>query len=138
MSTRSITHIHQMKSLDSNEEVICSFYRHCDGYIAGHCADLVEFLTGKSLKNGIGSDFVEGSDFNRAGAMAIQLCAFIQNETSCEIVPTNSSYPWIDYVYHIYFDKEFKIKVTCGTKETSFNVSDFDAIEIESHLSDDD
>ena len=51
MSTRSITHIHEAHT--GEERIVCSFYRHCDGYPDGHGKDLKEWLEGKRLVNGI-------------------------------------------------------------------------------------
>ena len=137
MGTRSITHIHEMKSLDSKEKITCSFFRHFDGYIDGHGVDLAEWLTGKGLKNGKGSDFIEGTHFNRAGTMAVKLCNYIQDESGCEIIPTGESIPYIDFEYHIYFDEVFYIKIISYGKEIKVSVPEFDAIKLNEIFSDD-
>lgn len=103
MSTRSITHIHAAKSLDDKEEIICSFYRHCNGYPEGHGEDLKGWLSGKKLVNGIGGDFIEGMHFNRAGTMAVQLMAHIQDISGCEVIPTGSKDQGEEYTYDVFF-----------------------------------
>jgi len=126
MSTRSVTHIHQMKSLGSNESVVCSFYRHSDGYPTGHGDDLAKWLKGKGLKNGIGNDFDKSKHFNRAGTMAVKLCNHIQDLSGCELVPTGEENDYLDFVYHVYFDKEFSIKVLSYGKEKTVTAEEFD------------
>lgn len=109
MSTRCITHIHEAHT--GKEQIICSFYRHSDGYKAGHGKDLKEWLEGKRLVNGIGGDFVEGRDFNRAGTMAVQLMAHIQRISGAEVIPTGSSGYGEEYTYNVYFrNGKFVIK----------------------------
>jgi hypothetical protein len=75
MSTRSITHIHEHHT--GKESIVCSFYRHCDGYPEGHGKDLENYLYGKTLVNGISSGFRPDLDFNRAGTMAVKLMNYI-------------------------------------------------------------
>lgn len=118
MSTRSITHIHEAKDIDSEEfdaeeTIVCSFYRHSDGYPKGHGLDLQAWLNNKKLVNGIGSDFREGIDFNRAGSMAIRLMSYIEEAYSCRVIPTGTSDMWEEYTYDIYYrNNEFVILVT--------------------------
>jgi len=138
MGTRSITHIHEMKSLSEDQKIVCSFYRQFDGYPTAHGEDLAKYLKDKGLKNGIGSDFVKGTHFNRAGTMAVKLCNHIQDEAGCEIIPTGEESQWIDYEYHIYFDDEFAIKVISYGKEITVTASDFDAEKVEAFFCDDD
>jgi len=111
MSTRSITHIHE--SHTEQETIVCSFYRHHDGYPEGHGKDLQEWLKGKRLINGISSDFVEGRDFNRAGTMAVALMSHIQSISGCEVIPTGDSNYGEEYTYHVYFrDGAFVVEAT--------------------------
>ena len=109
MGTRSITHIHEAHT--GNESIVCSFFRHWDGYPDGHGKDLTDWLDGKRLVNGIGSDFVEGRDFNRAGTMAVQLMAHIQDVSGAEAIPTGDAGYGEEYTYHVYFrDGKFKVE----------------------------
>ncbi len=110
MSTRSITHIHEAHT--GEEAIICSFYRHCDGYPDGHGKDLIKWLEGKKLVNGISTGFKEGRDFNRAGAMAIPLMQYIQEVSGCEVIPTGSAGMWEEYTYNVFFrDGVFDVQV---------------------------
>ena len=114
MSTRSITHIHEMKGdvFGDEEQIVCSFYRHCDGYPTGHGQDLADWLTGKRLVNGISGGFVKGRDFNRSGSMAVHLMAHIESISGCEVVPTGAGDMWEEYTYDVYFrNGEFVIGV---------------------------
>lgn len=110
MSTRSVTHIHE--AVTPGEEIICSFYRHHDGYPKGHGKDLAKWLEGKRLVNGIGGDFVQGRDFNRAGTMAVQLMAHIQSISGAEVIPTGASDYGEEFTYHVYFrDGKFVVEI---------------------------
>lgn len=111
MSTRSITHIHEMDSLGS-DKIVCSFFRHSDGYPSGHGSDLANWLCSKNLVNGIGSGFKKGWDFNRAGTMAVVLMYELQQETSIEVIRTGGSDFGEDYVYHVNF-KDGEFLITC-------------------------
>ena len=109
MSTRCITHIHEAGTAE--EKIVCSFYRHSDGYPEGHGNDLKEWLKGKRLVNGIGRDFVVGRDFNRAGTLAVPLMAHIQSVSGAEVIPTGESGYSEDYTYHVYFrDGQFVVE----------------------------
>ena len=116
MSTRSITHIHEMKSMEfAKERIVCSFYRHCDGYPTGHGDDLANWLKGKSLVNGISDGFNPNTMFNRAGTMAVKLMNHIQDISGCEVIPTGASNRGEEFTYDIYFrDYKFYIQVDDG------------------------
>jgi hypothetical protein len=107
MSTHCITHIHDAHT--GKEEIVCSFYRHFDGYPDAHGKDLANWLKGKKLVNGIGADHLTGRDFNRAGTMAVSLMNYIQQISGCEVIPRGKNV--LDsYIYDIYFKNgEFEI-----------------------------
>ena len=109
MGTRSITHIHEMDSL-GRDTIVCTFYRHLDGYPSGHGDELADWLKGKRLVNGIGRDFVEGRDHNRAGQMAVELMHHLKKNTSIEVMPDGTGSE--EYIYDVYFSNEFEIKCT--------------------------
>lgn len=112
MGTRSITHVHQMESMENGENVVCSFFRHWDGYPTGHGQDLANWLKGKKLTNGIGADFDPNTMFNRAGTMAIKLANHIQDLSGAEMIPTGGDDMWEDFTYDIYYrDDEFLIGI---------------------------
>ena len=133
MGTRSITHIHEMKSLGG--KIVCSFYRQFDGYPSAHGDDLSEWLKHKKLVNGISSDFVKGRDHNRAGQMAIELMHHLKQDTSIEVIPTGASDHGEEYVYSVNFDgDDFLISCECiysGKKHLSSAV-EFDGNRLES------
>ena len=135
MGTRSITHVHEMKSL-GEDKIVCSFYRHFDGYPTGHGKDLADWLKGKRLVNGIGSDFKADRDHNRAGQMAIELMHSLKQETSIECLPTGVSDYGEEFVYHVYFDNEFLIECIPSYSGKTFKgkAADFDGEKIESEL----
>ena len=105
-----------MQSIDDKEQIICSFYRHWDGYPSGHGQDLADYLKSRRLINGIQgkdqSDIEKHIAFNRAGSMAINLMHHIDEISGCEVIPTGDSGYWEEYTYHIYFrDFAFYISV---------------------------
>lgn len=111
MGTRSITHIKQIPSLGG--EVVCSFYRHSDGYPEGHGKEMADFLSGKRVVNGVGSEFDKSSVFNRSGKMAVKLMAALGD--SAEVIPTGHSNYGEEYVYTlwVYASGEVAIDVSC-------------------------
>jgi len=132
MGTRSITHIHEMKELDADESIVCSFFRHWDAYPTGHGQDLADWLCSKSLVNGISGDFNKKTMFNRAGSMAVKLMNHIQDLSGCEVLPTGSKDHWEDYTYHIYFDKHgLMIETNDGTIGIKRLVEDYNGEEVE-------
>lgn len=140
MSTRSITHIHEMYELDAEQSIVCSFYRHSDGYPDGHGKDLSTWLNGKNLVNGIRYDFRKGIDFNRAGTMAVKLMEHIQNEDRCEVIPTGSSNIWEEYTYHIYFEHgEFLIETISEHNQSRVKVTarEYDPEQVRKKLDED-
>ena len=78
MGTRSLTKvIKSWKDKKTNkvkkEKIIC-MYRQYDGYPSGRGADLVEFLSGSKVVNGLGMDDLNSKRvFNGAGCLAAQL-----------------------------------------------------------------
>lgn len=109
MSTRSITRIHEMDfewnaDKDEPNPVVCAFYRHADGYPEGHGKDMANWLKGKKLVNGKGSDYTRGRDFNGAGVMAVCLMAHIHSEVteSINTIPTDGNHSE-EYDYDIYY-----------------------------------
>lgn len=109
-----------MDTLEKEPSIVCSFYRHSDGYPEGHGQDLAKWLSGKRLVNGIGSDFLKGRDFNRAGTMAVKLMDHIQEVSGCEVIPTGKGDMWEDYVYNVYFrDGEFFVETVYAHDKSS-------------------
>ena len=75
MGTRSLT------VFKDNGEEICVMYRQFDGYVEGGLGDeLVEFLKGKEIVNGYGSqEDTEKPNFNGMGCLAAQVIANLKN-----------------------------------------------------------
>jgi hypothetical protein len=145
MGTSSITHIYEMpmnhKNENVNEEyIVCSCFRHWDGYPSNHGQNLVDFLKNKKLVNGIGGNFNKDTMYNRAGTMAVKLMNHIQDLSGCEVVPPNTNWD-VDYTYHIYYNKhvnKFYIKVcdTFNDNSVKVFVDNYNSGWIDIHLTD--
>lgn len=76
MGTRSLTRvIETYRDEKKNKQVkvkLVNMYRQYDGYPSGHGLELAEFLSGRKVVNGIGSD---RNVFNGAGCLAAQMIA---------------------------------------------------------------
>lgn len=136
MGTRCVTHLYEMEELGG--KLVCSFYRQYDGYVSGHGEDLKTFFKGKSLTNGYSSEqepFMGKTIFNRSGSLAVKLMNFIQDESGCEVIPTDDKASHgQDYTYYIYpkKDKSIFIKVECfGTVVYEGNIENMVEIEEE-------
>lgn len=110
MGTRSLTFVYE------GDKPIMNMYRQYDGYPSGHGAELVEFLAGGKLVNGIGAD---KNVFNGMGCLAASLVAhFKKSPGGFYIYSVDSKDCGQDFEYHIYADEGtggFKIKVyNCG------------------------
>jgi len=75
MSTRSITTFFDTDYAGKPER-LCTIYRHFDGYPEGHGAELFEFLTTKTVIDGMGAEHTANKYANGAGCLAAQ---FIQH-----------------------------------------------------------
>jgi len=99
MGTRALTFVY-----NEQNEPILNLYRQYDGYIAGHGAELAEFLAGKKLVNGFGK---ESNDIaNGMGCLAASLVAnFKETVGGFYIHSVTSTDCGQDYEYHVYEDK---------------------------------
>jgi hypothetical protein len=84
MGTRSLTRvIETFKSEKTGKKVnktLINMYRQYDGYPSGMGADLIEFLDGSKVVNGLGLDEVKSKRvFNGAGCLAAQLVAHFKD-----------------------------------------------------------
>lgn len=114
MSTRSTTTV-----IDGHDNtVVATFYRQSDGYPSGHGQDLVDFLKGGTVTNGIGFGST-GRTFNGAGDLAFRLIASMKDDPS---VPGNfycipAALDWdAAYDYTIWAAADQPILVTCSTR----------------------
>lgn len=87
MSTRSITVVYQ------DSKPLVTIYRHHDGYLECHGADLVDFVANRKIVNGEPND---SYDFNGMGDLAARLVTYLVNDGhSIYIEPSN----WSDWQY---------------------------------------
>jgi hypothetical protein len=122
MGTRSLTFVYENNG--TKEVPIMNMYRQFDGYPGGHGADLVDFLSGGNLVNGIG---VNKNVFNGMGCLAAQLIAKMKDGAGgIYIYSVDTKNCGQDYEYHIYEDGDgFKIKVfNCGVNFFGLTQSD--------------
>lgn len=99
MGTRSLTFVY-----NEHNEPILNLYRQYDGYIAGHGAELAEFLAGKKLVNGFGKE--SRALANGMGCLAASLVAnFKETVGGFYIHSVTSTDCGQDYEYHVYEDK---------------------------------
>jgi len=68
MGTRALTFVY-----DADNQPLLNLYSQYDGYIAGHGAELAEFLAGKKLVNGFGRESTDLA--NGMGCLAASLVA---------------------------------------------------------------
>jgi hypothetical protein len=124
---------------DLGGKIVCSFYRHMDGYPTCHGQALADWLKGKRLVNGRGATFTKGIDHNRAGQMAIDLMYSLKQDTSIEVTPTGQENEWADFNYIITFDGVFKISVQSYGKDYGpVSASEFNGEAVEAFFNDDD
>ena len=116
MGTRSLTRVIETFKNDKGKQVkrtlIC-MYRQFDGYPSGMGADLVEFLEGTKVVNGLGLDEVKSTRvFNGAGCLAAQLVAhFKEGAGGIYIEPITVKDCGQEY--------EYEIIVNSNTKEVT-------------------
>lgn len=111
MGTRSLTHVIATYKDSNNKKsktTLLTMYRQFDGYPSGMGADLVEFLEGSRVVNGLGMDDINSKRvFNGAGCLAAQLVAhFKQGAGSFYIEPPNAKNCGEEYTYDIEVDSD--------------------------------
>lgn len=112
MSTRSTTTV-----IDGQDnQAVSTFYRQSDGYPSGHGQDLVNFLKGGKVVDGIGTD--EGLAFNGAGDLAFRLIGSIKdpNESgNFYCIPSADGWD-VDFDYTISALPGQPILVSCSSR----------------------
>ena len=99
MGTRALTFVY-----NENKEPILNLYSQYDGYIEGHGRELAEFLAGKKLVNGFGSE--SKALANGMGCLAASLVAnFKETVGGFYIHSVTDTDCGQDYEYHVYQDK---------------------------------
>ena len=125
MGTRSLTRvIETYKDNRTQKQVkkqLINMYRQYDGYPSGMGADLVEFLDGSKVVNGLSSDDMRSTRvFNGAGCLAAQLVAhFKQGAGNIYIEPTSAKDCGQEYEYEIVVDFDTK-KLTLRCLEIGY------------------
>ena len=114
MGTRSLTRVIETykdnKTQKQVKKQLINMYRQYDGYPSGMGADLVEFLDGSKVVNGLSSDDMKSTRvFNGAGCLAAQLVAhFKEGAGGIYIEPTSAKDCGQDYEYEIIVDFDTK------------------------------
>lgn len=125
MGTRSLTRVIETykdnKTQKQVKKQLINMYRQYDGYPSGMGADLVEFLDGSKVVNGLSSDDMKSTKvFNGAGCLAAQLVAhFKEGAGGIYIEPTTAKDCGQEYEYEIVVDFDTK-KLTLRCLEIGY------------------
>ena len=125
MGTRSLTRVIETykdnKTQKQVKKQLINMYRQYDGYPSGMGADLVEFLDGSKVVNGLSSDDMKSTRvFNGAGCLAAQLVAhFKDGAGGIYIEPTSAKDCGQEYEYEIVVDFDTK-KLTLRCLEIGY------------------
>lgn len=99
MGTRALTFVY-----DADNQPILNLYSQYDGYIEGHGRELAEFLAGKKIVNGFGSE--SKALANGMGCLAASLVAnFKETVGGFYIHSVTETDCGQDYEYHVYKDR---------------------------------
>jgi len=109
MGTRSLTHVISAYKDEKGlikRKTLLTMYRQYDGYPSGMGADLVEFLDGSKVVNGLGMDDLNSKRvFNGVGCLAAQLVAhFKTGAGGFYIQEPNAKDCGEEYVYNVEVD----------------------------------
>lgn len=106
MGTRSLTHVKQ------DGETILTMYRQYDGYLAGHGADLAEFLSDFKIVNGFGERVPKLA--NGMGCLAAQIVAnFKKGVGDFYLYKPGTSDVGEEYVYTVEGSEGKPLQITC-------------------------
>lgn len=114
MGTRSLTHVitewTDKTTQNTKKKTLVTLYRQMDGYPSGMGYDLVEFLEGSKIVNGISltdKDKKPKRTFNGAGCLAAQLIAHFKTGVGgFYIEPINAKNCGEEYVYELIVNEE--------------------------------
>lgn len=99
MGTRSLTHIN-----NGSGRPIVTIYRQFDGYYEGHGAELVEFLSGFRLVNGLGARDKNVKIANGMHCLAAQIVAHLKDEPgNIYLYEPGTKDVGEEYVYHVQY-----------------------------------
>ena len=103
MGTRSLTIVND----EHNEKEMMVFYRHYDGYPTGHGTDLLNFLKGKMIVNGLSSENENLNIANGMGCLAAQIVEHFKNGPAYfYLYPSDTRNYGEEYIYTIYAKKD--------------------------------
>ena len=103
MGTRSLTIVND----EHNEKEMMVFYRHYDGYPTGHGTDLLNFLKGKMIVNGLSSENENLNIANGMGCLAAQIVEHFKNGPAYfYLYPSDTRDYGEEYIYTIYTKKD--------------------------------
>ncbi len=113
MGTRSLTTVIQTYKDNTGKKKnskLVKMYRQFDGYPSGHGTELVEFLEGSKVVNGLSMDDINSKRvFNGAGCLAAQMIAhFKTGAGGFYIEPITATDCGQEYEYEIELDDESK------------------------------
>lgn len=124
MGTRSLTYVYESfindKGQRQNEPIMC-MYRQFDGYVAGHGAELAEFLTSGKLVNGLSVG--QSAVYNGMGCLAAQLVAHFKKEPGGFYLhaPILNRDDWQEYEYHVFEDSVVVYSIGSNNDNTLFD-----------------
>lgn len=108
MSTRSLTRF--FDEYEYEDELLVTMYRHSDGYVTGHGRDLLDFLYGYKIVNGIGIDNPEKTA-NGMGCLAAQAIVNFKNGPGGVYI-VSAQYGKEEYEYNVRYNKDhIKVQV---------------------------
>lgn len=118
MGTRSLTRVIESWKDDKTNKIkktkIVCMYRQFDGYPSGHGAELVEFLEGSKVVNGLSMDDLKSTKvFNGAGCLAAQMIAHFKKGAG-------GFYLYNPNVTDCGQEFEYELDVSWETKEVTF------------------
>ena len=101
MGTRSLTKIY-----NEENKILVTMYRQYDGYPSGHGVELLEFLNGFQIVNGLGVA-LKGKIANGMGCIAAQIIAHFKDGPGGVYIETPAATANAcdaEYVYYVYDD----------------------------------
>lgn len=106
MGTRSLTYVYNSDYVPGKfEDALVCMYRQFDGYPEGHGSELAEFLSGREVVNGIGSNTPRKAS-NGMGCLAASLVGYFKTDIGGIYLhtPVQNQDSWQDYEYHVFED----------------------------------
>lgn len=128
MSTRSLTRFYD----EYEDELLVTMYRHSDGYVSGHGRELLDFLSGFAVVNGLGLDKSE-KIANGMGCLAAQAIAHFKDGPG-GIYIVSPQYGQEEYEYDVRYHNYIEIQVK-NNGQVIFdwnNLNEFESFVIES------